>query len=214
MKKFLLILSFAAAMMSVSCEKEQTDIITSHDRALVIVPPGGSEIVYELKSAYRCGHPTQDAFFDFYFFYTEDDSVIPVTIHNADDSVESYLPSGELPTVSIYGRYILSETEKKYFTYEYRYDKTIPLKIIVRGLDPSLGLGKTLTIYFEDGKYNASNERIDLVKINSYVPSTFRVINPHIMQVKSGKDSNINIYIRSKSGTVISIRYIGGGMFP
>ena len=53
----------------------------------------------------------------------------------------------------------------------------------------------------EYGEYKGGNDLIEYVKINSFKYSNLET---------GDSDSNINIYIRAKSGVVISIRYING----
>ena len=214
----ILLFLIAAAVLSLSCEKAQqeepTDIVTSHDRALVIIPPEGSEMVYDIQSAYRYGQtlttsPSLSAFYDYLFFFQEDDSAHPETRREYDGIVRSYLPGGRGPLVTIYGRYKLTETQIKYFFNEWRFEKTLPQRILISGLDESLGLGAELSIHLEDGEYKGTDDLIDFVKVNSYFQPTYYIEdNPFVPYHRN--DSNINIYIRCKSGVIISFHYIAG----
>ncbi len=193
MNKFLLILSFAAAMMSVSCEKEQTDIVTSHERAIVIIPPDSPEIVYNLGSSVKIGK-----------LLTWRSYWLRVAIYDQElfDEAPSSMPLKAVVTLD--GTYEFKEGEQL---------EDVDLKkvvdaIVIKGLDSSLGLGEILTIPLDDGEYKGENDLIDFVKINSYKLSTHSN-----GRWTADSNSDINIFIRCKSGTVISIRYINGKVF-
>ncbi len=220
MKKIFIAFGILAAVLSLSCEKAQpeeepTDIVTSHNCALVIVKPDGSEYTYDIHCVIRNGgtvtnSPTLTAFYDYTLFFRDDITEEPmVTV--MDHKVEAFLPGGVPPFITIYGRYKLTETQKKYFFHQKRYDQTLLQRIHIQGLDESLGLGKEFSVGFIDGEYNGDNDLIDFVKVNSYVTSSYIPGNSSTPP-KSGSDSDINIYIRCKSGTVISVRYINAEM--
>lgn len=70
-------------------------------------------------------------------------------------------------------------------------------RIIILGLDESLGLGTNLTIPMNQGVYEGKNNLIRKVRINAYqLPSDI-----------GAKDSNIDIDITSMAGDVISIHF-------
>ncbi|MBQ9477595.1 MAG: hypothetical protein IJU63_07430 [Bacteroidales bacterium] len=215
MKKIGLFLCMLAALTAVSCNKEEpvTDIVTTHNSALIVIPPDGPETVYDIQSAYRHGETlqitsAQAAFCDYNFFFLQDDSVHPVTSYpyypGTYSPPVSQMPGGELPIVTIYGRYKLTDAETKYSYYRYRFEQTLIQRIIIRGLE-SFGLGAELSIRVQDGVFSGDNKLIDFVKVNSYVPPTY-VIGARKEELPC--DSNINIYIRCKSGTIISFRFI------
>ena len=75
-------------------------------------------------------------------------------------------------------------------------------EVDIWGLDESLGLGRDLRIPMERGEYKGGNDLIETVIINSFKTST-------IAEDKVQRDDcNYNIYIKAKSGTIISIRFI------
>ena len=103
MKKIFIIFGILAAFLALSCEKAQpeeepTDIVTSHNCALVIVKPDGSEYTYDIHCVIRNGgtvtnSPTLTAFYDYTLFFRDDITEQPmVTV--MDHKVEAFLPGG------------------------------------------------------------------------------------------------------------------------
>lgn len=185
------------AMFAVSCKKEEvTDIVTSHDRALIIIPAGGPEKVYDIGSVLMKGNsnPGISCSCEYRFYH---DVLTDVPYSEFPDN----------PVVYMNGPYMYKEGET-YYDLQEAWGERLFAKIIqiivIYGLDESYGLGTELIIPLKDGEYAGGNDKIDFVKINSLLPATNSGFN------SSEKDSDINIFIRSKSGTVISIRYIGG----
>ena len=197
MKKVIFCLLFMVAVFAVSCKKEEvTDIVTSHDRALIIIPAGGPEKVYDIGSVLMKGNsnPGISCSCEYRFYH---DVLTDVPYSEFPDN----------PVVYMNGPYMYKEGETDYDLQEAwgerLFAKIIQI-IVIYGLDESYGLGTELIIPLKDGEYAGGNDKIDFVKINSLLPATNSGFN------SSEKDSDINIFIRSKSGTVISIRYIGG----
>lgn len=73
-------------------------------------------------------------------------------------------------------------------------------QIRINGLDESLGLGTSLKIPMQQGKYKGGNELIKDVRIKSYTFSSYS--EGHL-----NKDADINIVITSTKGDVITIRF-------
>ncbi len=70
-------------------------------------------------------------------------------------------------------------------------------RIMILGIDESLGLGTNLIIPMNQGVYEGKNKLIRDVQINSYqLPSDY-----------NAKDSNIDIVITSTAGDVINIHF-------
>ena len=204
--KRLLPLLFLASFFAYSCNKEepQTDIVTSHDRALVIVKPDGSEQVCNIESVFCYPSSTSSKFNIEYCFFKE-------YYHQTIDDFKSHRPprinEGDAPLI-----YIAD-------THEYHHGETIEgileaigdavyekfiEKIVISGLDESLGLGAELSILMQDGEYKGGNDLIDYVKVNSFMPAL------PLKSFATESNSDINIFIRCKSGIIISIRYING----
>ena len=181
MKKSLLGICIVLAIVSVSCNKEKTDIVTSPNCALVIRPPASSEIVYEIGSVFCGGSIGGPEISSLRCrFYQERYSTCP------RDNYDNYL-------VSIAGLY--------HSNVDYTDTGQAITRIGIRNLNESLGLGPAISIPMEYGEYKGGNDLIEYVKINSFKYSNLET---------GDSDSNINIYIRAKSGVVISIRYING----
>ena len=184
MKKSLLGICIVLAIVSVSCNKEKTDIATTHNCALVIRPPASREIVYEIGSVFFGGatpNPWESSLRC--SFYQEKYSTCP------KDPNDYYQNS------------IVRVTGYMHKDVEYSDISQSIEGITIRKLDESLGLGPAINIPMEYGEYKGGNDLIEYVKINSFKYSNFET---------GDSDSNINIYIRAKSGLVISIRYING----
>ena len=73
-------------------------------------------------------------------------------------------------------------------------------QIKINGLDESLGLGTSLNIPMEQGKYKGGNELIKDVRIKSYTFSSYS-------EGHQNKDADINIVVTSKTGDIITIRF-------
>ena len=73
-------------------------------------------------------------------------------------------------------------------------------QIRINGLDESLGLGSSLIIPMEQGKYKGGNELIKDVRIKSYTFSSYS-------EGHQNKDADINIVITSTTGDIITIRF-------
>ena len=193
---------FIAAFVAVSCQKEQvTDIVTSHERALIIIPPDGPERVYNIETVFQSGSSSGSSLNLRYYFYKEHFDRLYNPVHTGEAT----------PIVYISGPYELKEGETLDRLLEIYDDFVFPRfveNIVINDLDESLGLGRELSIPMRDGVYRGGNNLIDYVKINSFVPS--QTNHP----VLPDQYSDMNIYIRCKSGTVISIRYINGETYP
>lgn len=70
-------------------------------------------------------------------------------------------------------------------------------RIYIYGLDDSLGLGTSLAIPMNQGKYEAGNPMIRNVKINAY----------QLSPDKNTKGASIDIVITSMAGDVIQLRF-------
>ncbi len=206
MKKIFIIFGILAAVLALSCNKEelQTDIVTSHDRALVIIPPEGSEIVCKIESAFFNTSSSSSYCNPEYYLYKEHYyQAIGDLTHGPK------INEGEIPFIYIGGPYVFKQGETLEGILEAIgdavYEKFIE-KIVISGLDESLGLGAELTIPMQDGEYKGGNDLIDYVKVNSFMPALpFKIYTTE-------SNSDINIFIRCKSGIIISIRYINGQM--
>lgn len=75
-------------------------------------------------------------------------------------------------------------------------------RIIVNGLDESLGFGTCLNIPMNQGKYEGGNEQIKDVQIKSYKFASYIDYEGH-----QNKDADINIVISSTAGDIITIRF-------
>lgn len=73
-------------------------------------------------------------------------------------------------------------------------------QIKINGLDESLGLGTSLNIPMQQGKYKGGNELIKNVQIKSYTFSSYS--EGHL-----NKDADINIVITLITGDIITIRF-------
>ena len=73
-------------------------------------------------------------------------------------------------------------------------------QIRINGLDESLGLGTSLIIPMQQGKYKGGNELIKDVRIKSYTFSSYSGVHLN-------KDADINVVITSTTGYVITIRF-------
>ena len=183
MKKLFLGFSLVLAIVSVSCNKEKTDIATTHNCALVIRPPASREIVYEIGSVF-CGGATSGP----------GESSFRCSFYQ-----ERYItcPKGW----DVYHDYLVYIEGLRHSDVDYTDISQEIIGISIRRLNESLGLGSAIYIPMEFGEYKGGNDLIDHVKINSFKYSNFET---------GDSDSNINIYIRTKSGVVLSIRYING----
>ena len=189
MKKIGLFLCMLAALMAISCNKEQTDIRTKHERAVVILPKGSAEVVFDLKAVTAIGYlyqvPPFEYHMEFYFYesFSEDGAT---RRRRAEVHLSQPLPEEGL-TLDI-----MDYDNLPQYIYE----------VDIWGLDESLGLGRNLRIPMERGEYKGGNDLIETVIINSFKTST-------IAEDKVQRDDcNYNIYIKAKSGTIISIRFI------
>ena len=181
MKKSLLGICIVLAIVSVSCNKEKTDIATTHNCALVIRPPASSETVYEIGSM----------FYGSFLSATMDSALRCFFLQDHYSTIPRDFEKDQI--VSIYGY------AKKGVEYT-DISQTID-GIRIFKLNESLGLGPAIYIPMECGEYKGGNDLIEYVKINSFEFSNSET---------GDSDSNINIYIRAKSGVVLSIRYIDG----
>lgn len=75
-------------------------------------------------------------------------------------------------------------------------------QIKINGLAESLGLGTSLTIPMNQGKYEGGNELIKDVRIKSYKFASYIDNEGH-----QNKDADINIVITSTAGDVITIQF-------
>ena len=73
-------------------------------------------------------------------------------------------------------------------------------QIRINGLDESLGLGTSLIITMQQGKYQGGNELIKDVQIKSYTFSSYS-------EGHQNKDADINIVITSTTGDIITISF-------
>ena len=73
-------------------------------------------------------------------------------------------------------------------------------QIRINGLDESLGLGTSLIIPMQQGKYKGGNELIKDVRIKSYTFSSYSGVHLN-------KDADINVVITSTTGYIITIRF-------
>ena len=105
-----------------------------------------------------------------------------------------------------------SEVESLVAIYGFRYrdvEYTEPGQYIdhiyINGLDASLGLGTSLMIPMNQGKYNGENELIKDVQIKSYKLASYNDNEGH-----QNPDADIHIVITSKAGDIITIRFANG----
>ena len=188
MKKIALFLCLFAALMAVSCNKEQTDIRTKHERAVVILPKRSSEVVFDLKAVTIFPYVSfEDREFGELFYFYES---FPENRKDRHIRAEVFLLT-TLPKEGIISGIIDYDNLPQYIH-----------EISIWSLDESLGLGRNLRIPMERGEYKGGNDLIETVIINSFKMPT-SVDNEVQLD-----DCNFNIYIKAKSGTIISIRYI------
>ncbi len=177
-----------AALMAVSCNKEQTDIRTKHERAVVILPKRSSEVVFDLKAVTIFPYVSfEDREYGKLFYFYES---FPENRKDRHRRAEVFLLT-TLPKEGIISGIIDYDNLPQYIH-----------EISIWSLDESLGLGRNLRIPMERGEYKGGNDLIETVIINSFKMPT-SVDNEVQLD-----DCNFNIYIKAKSGTIISIRYI------